>query len=151
MLRISRIAPLLIILAFTASPAAAQAAKSCIGPSSPSALNQYCENIPTATGGTVPGATGIAATLPRQVTRRIQATRASDPRRKLLAIPGGSTLRGSRSPGATGTPTAKVAANLGEVSADPASIGLGLILVLVLSALALVGLALERRRRSGTD
>jgi hypothetical protein len=152
MLRITRFVPLLILLAFTAAPAqAAQGVKACIGPSSASALNQYCENIPTATGGSTPGApgtSGLGTMLPAQVSRRIQATSAGDPRRKLLAIPtsGQPHLRAGNGRNSA----AKVSTNLSGVKTDPVSIGLGLILVLVLSALALVTLAFERRRRSGT-
>jgi hypothetical protein len=149
MLRITRIAPFLIFLAFPAAPQVAQGAKACIGPSSPSALNQYCENIPTSTGGTAPGTPGssnVGSTLPRQVARRIQATSAHAPVRQLLSIP---TARHSARVRAEHN-SAKVTTNVGAVNTSPGSIGLGLILVLVLSALVLVGLAFERRRRTGS-
>jgi hypothetical protein len=152
MLRVTRIAPFLIVLAFIAVPQVAQGAKACIGPSSPSALNQYCENIPTSTGGTTPGApgsSGLGTTLPSQVARRIQATPAGDPVHQLLSLPT-DKARARHPAGGVGHTATKVTTNVGDVSTSPGSIGLGLILVLALSALALVGLALERRRRSGT-
>ncbi len=131
----------------TAGAASDQAGASCANPSV-SALNQYCENIPTATGGRTPhaGTPALGGTLPPQVTRAPGGTSTSTgsagggargssagarARRRLLTLPAPSThapLKGS------------------VATASPSSLSLTLILVLLLIALALGGLALWRLR-----
>jgi hypothetical protein len=100
-----------------------------------SALNQYCENVPAATGGKppAPGTPAVAAGLAPRIARQIASTRHQSPVRKLLTLPAaGPThqLEGSAQAGSGGS-----------------GIPLLLILVLIAIAVALIGTAVQRRRQ----
>ncbi|HWF56305.1 MAG TPA: hypothetical protein VG223_16825 [Solirubrobacteraceae bacterium] len=109
---------------------AASAGAACSGHANVSALNQYCEDIPSATGPNAPAPGTPAAQLPASVVRRIVASDRRSPDRKLLRLPGG----GPRHP-------------LGAVASTTGSSSLLLILVLVAVAVALAAAAAARRRQ----
>jgi hypothetical protein len=97
-------------------------------------VNQYCENVPAATGGKppAPGTPAVAAGLAPRIARQIASTPRQSPERKLLTLPAaGPThpLQGS--------------AEAGGGSGIP----LLLILVLIAIAVALIGTAVQRRRQ----
>jgi hypothetical protein len=100
-----------------------------------SALNQYCENVPAATGGKppAPGAPAVAVGLAPKIARQIASTGHQSPQRKLLTLPAaGPThpLQGTAQAGTGGS-------------------GVPLLLILVLAAIAvaLIGTAARRRRQ----
>ncbi len=133
---------LLGVLALWAGGAApaALAAGGCGGPAD-SALNQYCETIPTARGGQLPraGLPGLAATLAPRVLRQLEQTGGLHRRaalRKLLSLPSPDRRQ----------PTSSRA----EISAD-SSLPLWLIVVLAATALALLLAAANRWRKRGAD
>jgi hypothetical protein len=102
-----------------------------------SAIHEYCEAIPTATGGSVPrvGSPSVAKTLPTPIVRALNAGPVAE--RKLLTLP--AHKRHKR---------AKVrTASLNDPSSGW-SLSLLIILILVAIALALAGGAAERWRRS---
>ena len=110
-----------------------------------SAQNQYCENIPSATGnhgpqGGSPAATGpgsIASTLPAAVRHAITQSDPLSPRQRLLALP-------PRIAASTPAET-----RLDGSGASVWSLSLPVVLTLVAAVLALV-LAAERKRRQRT-
>lgn len=106
----------------------------CVGPPSVSAVNQYCENVPAATGGkpAAPGSPAVAATLTPRIARQIASTPHQSPARKLLTLPAAG-------------PTHPLQ---GSVQAGSGSgVPLLLILVLIAIAVALIGTAIQRRRQ----
>lgn len=155
--KFTRIAPLLVvaITAVAAPVAAAQPGAACAGPNGASALNQYCENVPTAAGGKVPGvgSASIASTLPPAITARIKALPAGDPRRRLLSLP--TAAQTTAAPGrdraaASGTPPGAPGTRTvisSEIRTGPSSIAWPLVLVIALATVALLGVALVRRHR----
>lgn len=110
-----------------------------------SAQNQYCENIPSATGnhgpqGGSPAATGpgsIASMLPAVVRHAITRSDPLSPRRRLLAL---RPRLAASSPDKT---------RLDGSGASVWSLSLPLVLALVAAVLAMV-LAAERKRRQRT-
>ena len=119
----------------------------CAGPVD-SVFNQYCEPVPTATGGKTPGpgTPAVANTLPAAVVQTIS---------------GGSPVTGAFAFG----PTRKKLATLpvaapaalpvtGAALADPWTLAWWLILILAAIALALIATAVavrRRRRRQGAS
>lgn len=128
------------LMAICCTPAFAADVPGCVNPAD-SALNQYCETIPAASGGQTPhvGTPALATQLPARVVRGIaRDTRGSHPgtRRALLSLP--ASGRSAR-----GKPIA--------AKASSSSLPLWLILVLAGTALALTTTALAgwlRRRRA---
>ncbi len=112
---------------------AAGAGQSCAGPPTVSALNQYCENIPAATGGRppLPGSPALAGSLPRSIVRQLLRAGPQSTRRKLLRLPAGIP---PVAPGGAGT-------------AEPWSLSLPLIVAVIAVALGLTAAAATRRRR----
>jgi hypothetical protein len=105
-----------------------------------SAIHEYCEAIPSETGGSVPkvGSPSVATTLPTPIVRALNAGPVAE--RKLLTLPA-AHKRHKR---------AKVrTASLNDPSSGW-SLSLLIILILVAIALALAGGAAERWRRSRT-
>jgi hypothetical protein len=102
-----------------------------------SAINEYCDAIPTSTGGDVPkvGSPSVAKTLPHALVRQIAA--GPLPQRKLLTLPAAPRHRRH----------AVRAASLGGSVTSFWSLSLTLILILVAIALVLGGVAAERWRR----
>jgi hypothetical protein len=143
------VAVVLICGAF-ASPAIADPPGSACSKQSVSALDQYCENIPSATGPQTPGAgtQAVGNGLPPAVARALTARRSSVPlavRRELRALPAAArhhTRRlGKRDTGHDRQTTGTVSA------ANVWSLSLTLILILVGVALGLLAVATERWRR----
>jgi hypothetical protein len=133
-----------VCLCAAASASAAQPGGVCSGPPV-SAQNQYCENIPSATGnhgpqGSSPADTGpgsIASTLPAGVRHAITRSDPLSPRQRLLALPPRIA--------ASSPPNTK----LDGSGASVLSLSLPLVLALVAGVLAMV-LAAERKRRQRT-
>ena len=133
-----------VCLCAAASASAAQPGGPCSGPPV-SAQNQYCENIPSATGnhgpqGGSPAATGpgsIASTLSAAVRHAITQSDPLSPRQRLLALP-------PRIAASTPAET-----RLDGSGASVWSLSLPVVLTLVAAVLALV-LAAERKRRQRT-
>jgi hypothetical protein len=67
----------------------------CAGPPSVSAINQYCEDIPSATGATtpLPGTPALQGSLPARVVRAIEHAPANSPVRRLLRLPASRRAR----------------------------------------------------------
>jgi hypothetical protein len=99
--RLRRLIPLVIVV-LCAMPTSALAGRhgadsasssspgtGCSAPSSASALNQYCEDVPTNTGPKAPGprTRAVGGTLARSVIRKIDSTRPSSRVRTLLTLP----------------------------------------------------------------
>ncbi len=105
----------------------------CAGPPTVSALNQYCENIPAATGARppLPGSPALATVLPHGIARRILKSAPDSARRKLLRLPAG----------------ARPIPPHGAGAADPWSLSLPLVVMLLLVGLGLTATAAARRRR----
>ena len=122
-----------VALAWSAPAATASGAASCAGPPTTSALGQYCETIPSATGGRapLPGSPALAPSLSRGIVHRILRSGPQSTVRKLLRLPAGSART---APGGTGT-------------ADAVALSLPLIVALAAVALALAATAAARRRR----
>jgi hypothetical protein len=124
MARSARLTALLLAALIAAPAAHAAGGGGCAGPSTVSALNQYCENIPGPTGGHSPrpGAPALAGALPPSVLHRILKAPAASTRRRLLTLPADDrtlTINGA-----------------GSAQADP--LGLALPLMLAMLALGLV-------------
>jgi hypothetical protein len=123
-----------------AAQAAPQPGASCA--KTPSAINQYCENIPSATGGSLPppGTPGPAAAtlgtaLPQSAVRRYQHLPAAAQKRarKLLALP---------------APAASVPLSASISTRKSAwSLPTGLLVAMVAMAIAGAGAAIARHRR----
>ncbi len=142
--RLRRSLILLAVLTLSTCGAApgALAAGGCGGPAD-SALNQYCEAIPTAGGGQVPhaGAPALATTLPPRVVRQLERARTGGVKhraalRSLLSLPAPGRNRPSSSQAGISTDS---------------SLPLWLIVVLAASALALLLVAANRWRTRGDD
>jgi hypothetical protein len=134
-----RLAVVLACLAMPACAIASQPGSLCSGPSA-SAQNQYCDDVPTATGGQGPsassptGAPPISRSLPastRGALRAYTARRSRAVRRDLLKLPGRSVTTPLR----------------GSGGADPLSLLIPLLLVLLAIAVVM-GLEAGRRRRA---
>lgn len=172
----SSLVVLALVFAFAAPAAngAASAAPSCTG-GQISAIDQYCEAIPTSTGPQAPhvGTPSVGVTLPPAIARRI----ASGPYRQLLELPGaaapsriaaplqhqrlhgrtpavtptGNTSTSGSSAKTTGnTPTSGssvkiVSANVSRWSLSGALAGVLIAVSVLLAAVAAAG----RRRRAG--
>jgi hypothetical protein len=121
-------------------PAFAATIPGCVNPAD-SALNQYCETIPSATGGQTPsvGAPAVASTLTPKLVRRIEAARGLQ--RALLRLPAPASARHHAS--RPSRPLLPVRAAVTSVW----SLSLGLILVLVALAMALTATAAARWRQ----
>lgn len=128
----------------TAIAAPASAAGGCGGPAD-SALNQYCESIPSSQGPQRPhpGTPAVAATLPRQVVKQLggsasggRQSNAGSPqsvaRRSLLTLPAGSVHL-------------RIPVRQATISKD-SSLPVWLWLALIAIALALVAAAVARWR-----
>ena len=119
-------------------PSAAQPGAGCGNPSS--AVNQYCEDIPSASGGSTPPAAGtpgpvLGATLPRSAVRAFGhlPARTQKRARKLLSLPAAGT-------------SVPVTAAIG-VHKSAWSLPTGVILALLAIAVGAVAVAAARRRR----
>jgi hypothetical protein len=127
--------------ASSSSPPAAQPGPGCAGPPD-SVFNQYCEPVPTATGGRTPGpgTPAVANTLPPAVVATISGGRpvtgafAIGPvtRKKLVTLPIAAPV---------------LLPVTGSATADPWSLAWWMILALVAIALALVATSVARQRR----
>jgi hypothetical protein len=118
-----------------------------------SAIDQYCEVVPTVTGGRVPDGHGqpVGATLPGPQRRRLLATAAGQ---RLARLPASNRIsrkvvsirsEGGRQPpttSATGGQSTRSAAGVSALS-----LSLPLIVVLVVSAVGLIGSAAVGRSR----
>lgn len=125
-------AVLVVVLASAATAQAAQPPGLCSG--SPfSAQNQYCENVPAATGhhSVLPGSPTVRSTLPPRVVAAIAAGRAHRARKALLNLPASIPQEPLGPP----------------VQTSGWSLSLLLILLLVALLLAMAGAAEWRRRR----
>jgi hypothetical protein len=129
------------LLAVAAPPALAKTHRALggCGAAAGSAIHQYCEAIPSSTGGSAPrlGSPSVAKTLTRAIIRELNAGAAAQ--RKLLTLPGAPHKRHR-----------KHAIRLASVTAPTTgvwSLPLVLILVLAAIALALAAGAAERWRR----
>jgi hypothetical protein len=121
-----------------ANGAAATPAPGCDNPAE-SALNQYCDAVPTAVGAKPPtlGSPSLRSSLPPQALRRLRASGlGAAARRRLLSLP---------APTKPAHP-AQTAAG----SASLWSLALWMILLLAAIALALTAVAARRRRRRPT-
>jgi hypothetical protein len=130
-----------------APPALAARPGSACTKQSVSALDQYCENIPSATGPQNPGAgtPAVGSALPPAVVHALTTGHSSVPlaiRRQLRALP--AAVHHARRHGARAS-----AASIGGTvaAANVWSLSLTLILILAGVALALVAIAVERWRR----
>jgi hypothetical protein len=112
----------------------------CAGPPD-SVFNQYCEPVPTATGGKTPGpgTPAVATTLPPAVVQTISggqpvtgAFAFGPARKKLVTLP---------------VSAPSVLPVTGTALANPWSLAWWMILILVAIALALIATAIVRRRR----
>jgi hypothetical protein len=127
---------LLVSAAALAAGSAGASANQLTGCNNPadSALNQYCETIPTSTGGHRPvvGTPAVATTLPRTVVHQLLAARgARRAHRRLLTLPAAHR----RLP-------------LKTSNAATSSLSLWIILILALVALAVAaGVIADRRLR----
>jgi hypothetical protein len=132
----------LAVLAGTASPAAARhhSLGGCGAPAG-SAINEYCDVIPSQSGGSAPkvGNPSVATTLPPRIVRAIEAGPSAQ--RKLLTLPAAHKR--------TKRHKLRTAALVGPAT-SVWSLSLTLILILAALALALVAIAFERRRRQRT-
>jgi hypothetical protein len=134
---------LMFVCGAFASPAVASRPGSACTKQSVSALDQYCENIPSATGPQTPAA-GIPAVgrgLPPTVVHALTARHSSVPlavRRGLRALP--AAVHHARRQGTHDSIGTVAAANVWSLS-------LTLILILVGLAVALLAVAGERWRR----
>ncbi len=133
-------------LALGAAPTHALAAGGCGAPAN-SALNQYCESIPTARGGQRPNtpAPSVGSALPPGVAQRIGQSGANAGVRSS----GGRALR---SPAARQllnlpAPVGHVTLGAQRASVSGSSLPLWLILVLAVAALLLAAAAAYRWRR----
>ena len=130
----------------TAAPVAAASGRPgglCSGPPV-SAQSQYCENIPSASGGRGPqigspggGPGSVESTLPPGALRAIAGSDQLSPRRRLLALP-------PRISASTAAPD-----SLGGANADVGSLVLPLVLALLAVVLGMT-LGAARRRRQRT-
>ncbi|HWE34470.1 MAG TPA: hypothetical protein VG410_13345 [Solirubrobacteraceae bacterium] len=127
-----------------AAPALAARHRPATGCGAPagSAINEYCDAIPSPTGGTVPhvGSPAVAMTLAPAAVHQINAAPLAE--RKLLRLPAPTRVRHR-----TRHRHAVSAASIGSATTSVWSLALTLILVLVAIALVLAGIAAERWRR----
>jgi hypothetical protein len=128
----------LVVLLFSAlAPMAASAATvpGCTNPAE-SALNQYCETVPSPGGGQTPssGLPSLATTLPARVDKQLTSGRGARSRRALLAVPAPASHRVNLSFPAIST-------------AATSTFPIWLIIVLIAAALTLGGVAAARWRR----
>ena len=107
--------------------------QSCAGPPTVSALAQYCENVPSATGGRppLPGSPALAGALPRSIVRAILRAGPQSTQRKLLRLPAGT----------------RPVQPTGASTADPWGLSLPVIAALLVVGLGLAATAAARRRR----
>jgi hypothetical protein len=130
-------AVLVLVTGVGADVAIARAPAGCLDPAD-SALNQYCETYPAASGGQMPqvGTPALAKTLPPQVVARIGTGSgpAAHARRQLLSLP--AAERAPKRPGN------------GLARASASTLPVWLILVLIALAVALVTGAAQRHRRA---
>lgn len=134
-------APLVLVaLGLGVSSASAAFLPGCANPAD-SALNQYCETIPTAGGGQRPQAGGpaLATTLAPRIVSQIVApagarTRA---RRRLLTLPAAVQRQ----------PISDAGPSSAAVTTSLSALAPGLIVALILLALALTGVAGARWRQ----
>jgi hypothetical protein len=126
----------LLVSAAGCTPALAATVPGCANPAN-SALNQYCDSIPTTKGGRPPkvGDLALAATLPSRAATQIG--RGSPLRQKLSRLPARAGAR------PTGPPQQGVA----KASASGLSLGLWLVLIGLTAALTAAAVADRRRRR----
>jgi hypothetical protein len=134
---------LVLLCGAFASPALAGPPGSACTKQAVSALDQYCENIPSATGPQTPapGTRAVGNGLPGAVVRALTTKHSAVPlavRRQLRALP--AAVHHPRRQGHRDSTGTVAAANVWSLS-------LALILVLVGVALALLAIAGERWRR----
>ncbi len=135
------------VLTLGACPAfAAQPGAACVGPPSVSAINQYCETIPGATGAHTsgPGTPAVSTTLPRRVVQRLTASGHA----RLVALPAAAGGPASHMRRAASARTTRQPNGLaGTASTDPLSPFILLVVALIALTFGLVAAALLRRRR----
>jgi hypothetical protein len=132
---------LTILIAAGSTPALAATVPGCINPAD-SALNQYCEVIPAATGGQTPhiGTPSVATTLPARIVRQLASGTGpqAKARRALLTLP-------------AGLHSGKLSPAVSVAKTGGSTLPAWLFAVLAVAAAALAGAALsgKRRRRAG--
>jgi hypothetical protein len=140
---------LLAVLAVWAAPArAAQISRLCAGPTTVAAINQYCEDLPTAAGGH-PLAQGASALAGRLAPRERGALEASAPgsvKRRLLALPAAASLPRPASRVAGPSTSSEASTPAVRASTSPWSLSEPLVIVIAVLAAVLVGLDVRRRR-----
>jgi hypothetical protein len=119
-----------LVLTFAASPASAKPTAGGCTSTPVSAIDQYCEILPSATGGNAPGPGSPAVALPPKVAGEIAASGTRSPRRRLLTVPAAS----------------RHVAIVGPASASSPWLLLLLIVLAILLALAAIATARWRRR-----
>lgn len=127
----------------SAAYGASTSLQSCTG-GKISAIDQYCETIPAATGGHAPevGSPSLAATLPPALAVRI----ARGPYRVLLGLPAGSPARRTHGGSSARHPVAS--SPRVESKASVSSLSGTLIAIMAGAALLLAGVAALSRRRN---
>jgi hypothetical protein len=140
--KVGRIRTLLVLLPvlLLASAQPALAARHTVGCGAPagSAINQYCEALPTATGGKQPkiGTPSVAKTLPPRVVHEL--AQAGPAAQRLLTLPAAAHHRRK--------PSSVNVAGLSGPDTSAWSLSVLMIVLLALAALGLGGVAYERRR-----
>jgi hypothetical protein len=132
-----------VLLVVGTAPALAAHGRAGCGAPAGSAINQYCEALPSATGRSQPhvGSPSVANTLPpRTVHQLSDGTPAAQ---QLLTLPAAHKRHRHHA-----KPTA---AGLTGPDASVWSLSLLMILILVALALGLGGIAFERRRRRSNN
>lgn len=151
--RRSRLAllPALVAAAILTFPAIARAASapgsSCVA-GAPSAVNQYCEDIPSSTGShlIVPGSPALAAVLPPGRLRQVTRTAKGSARYGLLHLPAAGK------PSRLGSSEASLGSNgagLGSSGASVSGWSLFAWLALLLGTLTFIAVAYALVRRRG--
>lgn len=136
----------LVALGLGASAASAAFLPGCANPAD-SALNQYCETIPTPTGGQRPqaGGSALVTTLAPQIAGKIIAPAGArtPARRRLLTLPAAGQHQSISDAGPSSA----------AITTSPSALAPGLILALILLAVALTGIAgtrwVQQRRHGG--
>lgn len=146
----TRLAFVLATAILFASPGAAMAGAGSSGTgtscaaNAPSAVNQYCEDIPGATGGHQlgPGDVGLASVLPPAVRRALAASTTGPTRQGLLGLPAPKSHARLKSAATRQTGTS-------EIAGGGWSLFGGLLLVLgVIALLAIATMTAKRLRRT---
>jgi hypothetical protein len=141
-LNIALVLPLVCVFGTGAASAAGR--KGGCGASAGSAISQYCDAIPSATGPSQPrvGTPSVAKTLPHRVVQALGG--GGTAQQRLLTLPAARARHHKKH-------RRHVAANLSGPGASGWSLSLLMILILAAVALALAGIAFERRRRNSSS